>query len=145
MKELHDDRMYKQVFDCKDDEVMRTDTFRIIDLLQAIFVMLLASGKTLHEQSVRIDQLSKLSQPSLLSQLSHYQFPSAPCSCQTQSRVCCVVTTAFVEKLSTIVNKASVGVEWLRPLGTAFNRVRETTVRAANIVGRVRVIVLEDN
>ena len=56
-----------------------------------------------------------------------------------------MVTTALVEKLSTIVNKASVGVEWLRPLGTAFNRVRETTVRAANLVGRVRVIVLEDN
>ena len=150
VKELYDDLMYKQVFDCKDDEVMRTDTFRIVALLQAIFAMLLVSGKTLHEQSVRIDRLSQLSQPSLLSQLSNCQpetplSPSSPCSCQTQSRVCCEVTTALLEKVSGVVNKASVGVAWLRQLGGVFNHAKERMVRAANLVGRVRVIVLEDN
>ena len=44
-----------------------------------------------------------------------------------------------------MVNKASVGVAWLRQLGGVFNHAKERMVRAANLVGRVRVIVLEDN
>ena len=102
---MHDDFMYMQVPSgtCKEAKVGKTtDISAIVALLQAIFAILLVSGKTLHEQSLIIARLSNLSQPSLLSHLqpevslSH----SSPCSCQTQSKVRSMVTTAFKGKVS---------------------------------------------
>ena len=54
----------------KEDEVGKmTDVSALVPLLQALFSILLGSGKTLHEQSLLIARLSKLSRPSLLSHL----------------------------------------------------------------------------
>ena len=47
----------------------QTDVSMIVALLQAIFAILLVSGKTLQEQSLIIARLLNLSQPCLLSHL----------------------------------------------------------------------------
>ena len=72
VKDMHDEFMYMQVpsgTDKKDEMGKSTDISDIVNLLQAIFAILLVNGKTLHEQSLQIARLLQLSQPSLLSQL----------------------------------------------------------------------------
>ena len=110
----------------------------IVPLLQAIFAMLLVSGKSLHELPLQITRLSKLSQPSILShpQAEVSLFPSSLCpSCQTQSRVCWEVSSI----VNATVNTASDGVVWLRQVCATFYRVKEVTMRTLTQLGRVRV------
>ena len=85
---LDDDVMYKQVLgnECTEDKMdKRIEASMVVPLLQAIFAMLLAIGKSLHELLQIISQSSKLSQPSLLSH-PHPQpdvspYPRSLCSC----------------------------------------------------------------
>ena len=140
VKVLNDKLMYKQVHDGESNEArvdndMGMDASNIIPLLQAIFAMLLVTGKTVHEQSLQISRLSKLSRPSLLSQLHPEASlsPRSACSCQTTPRVCCKVTNAFTEKVSGMVNAASSGMLWFKQIYGAFEWERETTVRAAKV------------
>ena len=126
----------------KEDEVVkRADVTAILALLQAILAILIVGGKTLHEQSLLNARQSKLSQLSLLSysQSKASLFPSSSCSCQAKSRVCCEVTTALVVKVIAMVNKASTGLVWFRQICGAISHVKEITVRAANLIGRVRI------
>ena len=135
-EEMHNDLMYKQLFDCNEKEVGKeTNGYWIVALLQAIFALLLVCGKTLHEQSVKINHLSKLSQPSLLSHLQPEAplFPKSPCSCQTKPRVCCEVTDAFSTKVSSMVSTASSGVLWCKRIYRALVWVKMKTVRAAKV------------
>ena len=120
-KNVHDDIMYMQVPSGtgKEDEMSKqTDVSAIVVLLQAMFAILLVSGKTLHEQSLQIARLSQLSKPSLLSHLhpevslSH----SSQCSCQTQSEVRSMLTTALKGKVSSVVNVTITGVTWFRQM-----------------------------
>ena len=135
-EEMHNDLMYKQLFDCNEKEVGKeTNGYWIVALLQAIFALLLVCGKSLHEQSVKINHLSKLSQPSLLSHLQPEAllFPKSPCSCQTKPRVCCEVTDAFSTKVSSMVSTASSGVLWCKRVYSALECVKMKTVRAAKV------------
>ena len=139
-KDMRDGAMYMQVPSQtgKEDEVdKRMNVTAIVALLQAIFAMLLVSGKTLHEQSLLITRL--LSQPSLLSQLEASLSPSSLCTCQAEPRVCCEVTTAFINKMSGMVDKVSTVVVLFKQLCSALYRARERVVWAANLLGRVRI------
>ena len=137
----HDGVMFMQVLSQtgKEGEVdKRMNVTAIVALLQAIFAMLLVSGKTLHEQSLLITRL--LSQPSLLSQPeASLLSPSSSCSCQTKPRVCCEVITAFIDKVSGMVDKVSTVVVLFKQLCSALYRARERVVWAANLLGRVRI------
>ena len=115
----------------KEDTVGKTtDIPAIVALLQAIFAILLVSGKTLHEQSLQIARLSQLSKPSLLSHLhpevslSH----SSQCSCQTQSEVRSMLTTAFKGKGSSVVNVTITGVTWFRQMWKGLTADIATTL-----------------
>ena len=139
-KDMRDGAMYMQVPSQtgKEDEVdKRMNVTAIVALLQAIFAMLLVSGKTLHEQSLLITRL--LSQPSLLSQLEASLSPSSLCTCQAEPRVCCEVTTAFINKMSGMVDKVSTVVVLFKQLCSALYRAKERVVWAANLLGRVRI------
>ena len=139
-KDMRDGAMYMQVPSQtgKEDEVdKRMNVTAIVALLQAIFAMLLVSGKTLHEQSLLITRL--LSQHSLLSQLEASLSPSSLCTCQAEPRVCCEVTTAFINKMSGMVDKVSTVVVLFKQLCSALYRARERVVWAANLLGRVRI------
>ena len=97
------------------DNDKQMDASKIIPLLQAIFTMLLFSGK------------SQLSQPSLHShpQPEVSRFPCSPSSHQIQCRVCCKVTTDILGKVSSVVNTAIVGVAWLKRTCVAFYSVKK--------------------
>ena len=138
VQDVNDDLMYKQVFDGelnKDEVDKSVAASKIVPLLQAIFAMLLVSGKTIHEQSLQINRLSKLSQPSLLSHLQPEAPLSlkSPCFYQTQPRVCCKVTNAFIVKVSSMVSTASSGVLWWKRVYSALECVKMKTVRAAKV------------
>ena len=55
--------------------------------------------------------------------------------------MCCEVTAALVVKMTDMVNKASTGVVWFRQICCAISHVKEKTVRAANLIGRVRIVI----
>ena len=144
VKDMHDDLMYMQVpsgFGKKDEAGKVTEVPAIVALLQAIFAILLVSGKTLHEQSLLIARLSQLLRPSLLNQLQ----PEAPlsptslCSCRAESKVCCEVTTAFIGKVSGMADKVNTGVVWTTQLFGAVSCAKEKIVRTVNLIGRVRL------
>ena len=126
----------------KEDKVDKTtDLSAIIAVLQAIFAILLVSGKTLHEQSLLITSLSKLSQPCLLNHLQTEGLlsPSLPCSCrQSQIRRCCdiTITTPMLTKV-TKKNAANARFAWIRRTFTALCSVSEVVVAAGALVGRV--------
>ena len=145
-KNMHDDFMYMQVpsgTGKMDEVVKRADVTAILALLQAVLAILIVGGKTLHEQSLLNARQSKLSQLSLLShpQPEASLSPSSSCSCQAKSRMCCEVTAALVVKMTDMVNKASTGVVWFRQICCAISHVKEKTVRAANLIGRVRIVI----
>ena len=119
----------------------RTDVSAILALLQAIFAILIVGGKTLHEQSLRNARQSKLSRLSLLShpQPEASLSPSASCSCKAQSRVCCEATAVFIAKVTGMVDKASTGMVWFKQLCGAFSHMKERTMSAAYLIGRVRI------
>ena len=131
----------------KEDKVGKiTDISAIVPLLQAIFAILLVSGKTLYKQSLLIARLSKLSQPSLLSHLQSppvrgFLSPSSLCSYKTQPRVCCEVMSTFIVKVSGMVDKVTTGVVWTKQLFGAVSCAKEKIVRTANRIGRVRIVV----
>ena len=127
----YDEIMYKQVLggERNVDKVDGVNASKIVPLLQAIFAMLLVTGKTIHEQSLQVSRLSKLSQPSLLSHHLHSEAslsPRSPCFRQTRRRACCKATNAFTEKVSSMVNAASSGVLWFKQITVLLNaRERE--------------------
>ena len=136
--------MYKQIHGggCTEGKVdKRLDASVMVPLLQAIFAMLLATGKSLHELPQLIAQSSKLSQPGLLShpQPEVSPYPRSLCSCNVQSRSCCEVTTAIIGMMTGVVSTANAGVAWLMQTCAAFQSVKERTVRAAHLLGRLRV------
>ena len=142
---LHVDMKFMQVPSGtdKEEKVGKTmDISAIIALLQAIFAILLVSGKTLHEQSLLITSLSKLSQPCLLNHLQTESLlsPSLPCSCrQSQIRRCCdiTITTPMLTKVTRRENAANARFAWLRRTFTALCSVSEVVVAAGALVGRV--------
>ena len=109
----------------KDKVDRRMDASTFVSFL--IFAMLLICGKTLHEQSRQITRLSKLSQPSLFSQLQPEVLLSltSSCSCQAESGVCCEVTTALTVKASSMASKVSAVVTWFRQTWVAVYGVTE--------------------
>ena len=121
VEDMYDDFMYMQEPSGTGKETMvgkTTDISAVVALLQAIFAILLVIGKTLHEQLLIIPRKSNLSQPSLL---SHFQpeaslSSSSSCSCKTQPMVCCVVTTACIGKVSSMVSVTSTCVTGLRQM-----------------------------
>ena len=121
---MRDGVMYMQVPSqtAKVDEVdKRTNVSTIVAMLQAILAILL------------------LSQPSLLSQPQSEApllTPSSSCTCQAEPRVCCEVTTAFIDKVSGMVDKVSTGMVFFKQLSSALYCVKERTVWAANLIGR---------
>ena len=134
--DVNDDIMYMQelINTGKEDKVGKAmDVSANVALLQAIFAILLVSGKTLHEQSLVIARLSSHPQPEVS------LFPSSSCFCKTQSRVCCEVTTTFIDKVTSMVDKASAGVVWFRQLCSALYLVKERTLRSVLLIGRVRI------
>ena len=127
----------------KEDEVdKRTDVSAILALLQAIFAILIVVGKTLHEQSVLTARQSKLSQSSLL---SHFQpeaslSPGSSCYCQTKSNV----TTASIVRVSSMANKVSTSVMWLREIWVAVSVVKKRlTADIANTLYQVGCVVFD--
>ena len=100
----------------KDEVDKRTDASMVVPLLQAIFTMLLVSGKSLHELPLLLTRLSESSQTSLPSHPQPSLFPSSSCSCNTQTRACCEATAAFVVKVSRLVNKFSNCAAWFKQL-----------------------------
>ena len=107
-----------------------TDISAIVALLQAIFAILLVIGKTLHEQSLIMPRQSNLSQPSLL---SHFQpeaslSSNSSCSCKTQPMVRCVVTTACIGKVSSMVSVTSTCVTWFRQMWVRLTADIATTL-----------------
>ena len=130
VKVLTDELNEKQVLGGECTEVKvdnRIDASKIIPLLQVIFAMLLVAGKTVHEQSLQISRLSKLSRPSLLSQLHPKASlsPRSAGSCQTPPRACC--------KVSTMVSTASSSVLWCKQVYSAFQSVKMRTVKAVKV------------
>ena len=121
VEDMYDDFMYMQEPSGTGKETMvgkTTDISAVVALLQAIFAILLVIGKTLHEQLLIIPRKSNLSQPSLL---SHFQpeaslSSSSSCPCKTQPMVCCVVTTACIGKVSSMVSVTSTCVTGLRQM-----------------------------
>ena len=112
----------------KDEVDRRMDaSTTVVSTLQIILAMLLIYGKTLHEQSLLIARLSQLSQSSLLSQLKPEELLSliSSCSCQTESGVCCEVTTALTAKASSMASKVSNCVTWCRQISVAVYAVVE--------------------
>ena len=149
MKHMNDDELYKQMSGGaseKDEVDMGMNASMLMPLIHAIIAMLLISGKTLHEHRLLVARLSKYSRSSWYS--GHQQevtlSSSAPCSCQrsyqTQFGVCCEVMTAFVVKVSGVVDKTRTGVAWLKQLCGAVYLIKERTVRAVNLIGRVRIV-----
>ena len=145
---MKDDFMYMQVpsGSAEKDEVdMGMNASMLMPLIHAIIAMLLISGKTLHEHRLLLARLSKYSRPSWYSgpQQEVTLSSSSPCSCQrsyqTQSGVCCEVMTAFVGKASVMVDKTRAGVAWLKQLCGALYFIKERTVRAVNLMGRMRI------
>ena len=117
-----------------------------VALLQAILAIVLVTGKTLHEQSKLMARSSELSRPSLLSQLQPETslFPSSSCTCQAESRVCCVVTTAFTAKVFSMANKVSAGVMWFREIWVAVSVVKKgLTADIANTLYQVGCVVFD--
>ena len=127
----------------KEEKMGKTmDISAIIAVLQAIFAILFVSGKTLHEQSLLITSLSKLSQPCLLNHLQTESLlsPSLPCSYrQSQIRRCCdiTITTPTLIKVARRENAANARFAWLRRTFTALCSVSEVVVAAGALVGRV--------
>ena len=148
-KDMRDGAMYMQVPSQtgKEDEVdKRMNVTAIVALLQAILAVLLVIGKTLQEQSQLAARLSQLSRPSLLSQLQPEAslFPSSSCTCQAESRVCCVVTTAFTAKVFSMANKVSTSVMWLREIWVAMSVVKKRlTADIANTLYQVGCVVFD--
>ena len=144
VKGMHD-FMYMQVptrTGKKDEMSKQTDASAIVAFLQAIFAILLVSGKTLHEQSLLITSLSKLSQPCLLNHLQTESLlsPSLPCSRrQSQIRRCCdiTITTPMLTKVTRRENAANARFAWLRRTFTALCSVSEVVVAAGALVGWV--------
>ena len=112
---LNDELIYfKQVRggECAEGKVdKRLDTSMLVPLLQAIFAMLLVTGKFLHELPQLVTQSSKLSQPHLLShpQPKVSPYPRSPCSCNVQPRLCCEVTTAIIGMVTDVMTAANAG------------------------------------
>ena len=129
----------------KDEVDTGMNASMLMPLIHAIIAMLLISGKTLHEHRLLVTRLSKYSRSSWHSgpQQEVTLSSSSPCSCQrsyqTQSGVCCEVMTAFVVKVSGMADKTRTGVAWLKQLCGALYLVKERTVRAVNIMGRIRI------
>ena len=122
--------MYKQATggSCNDDEAgMGMNPFNLVPLLHTIVAMLLISGRTLHEQRLLVAKVSKYSQSSRYSSPQSEVSPSSspPCSCQIQSRLCCKVTTAFLDKVSCMANTTRTGVTWLSQTWLAVKCVKE--------------------
>ena len=134
----YDEIMYKQVLggERNVDKVDGVNASKIVPLLQAIFAMLLVTGKTIHEQSLQVSRLSKLSQPSLLSHHLHSEAslsPRSPCFRQTRRRACCKATNAFTEKVSSMVNAASNSVLCCKQVYSAFESMKMRMVKAVKV------------
>ena len=143
-KNMHDD-MYMQMpsGSGKEDEVVkRANVTAILALLQAVLAILIVGGKTLHEQSLLNARQSKSSRLSLLSysQSKASLFPSSSCSCLAKSRVCCETTTALIDKVAGMVDKARTGMVWFTQLCGAISLIKERTMSAANLLSRVRIL-----
>ena len=145
---MKDDFMYMQMpsGSAEKDEVdTGMNASMLMPLIHAIIAMLLISGKTLHEHRLLVARSSKYSRSSWYS--GHQQevtlSSSSPCSCQrsyqTQSGVCCEVMTAFVVKVSDMVDKTRTRVAWLKQLCGAVYLIKERTVSAVNLIGRMRI------
>ena len=111
MKDLNDDVMYKQATggSCNDDEAgMGMNPFNLVPLLHTIVAMLLISGRTLHEQRLLVSRLSKFSRLNLNThqQPEVAQYSSSPCSCQSQTRGCCYIATAMLDKVTRMESMA---------------------------------------
>ena len=111
------DMMYKQVhggetYEDRVDSDKGMDALKIIPLLQAILIF----------ATLFFNHKSQLSQSSLHSYTKPKvsMFPSSPCSCQIQSRLCCEVTTAITGKVSSVVSTVSAVVAWLKQTCIAF-------------------------
>ena len=147
--DMKDDFMYMQVPSGsaeKDEVETGMNASMLMPLIHAIIAMLLISGKTLQEHRLLVARLSKYSWSSCYS--GHQQkvtlSSSSPCYCQrsykTQSGVCCEVMTAFVVKVSGMVDKTRTGMAWLKQLCGGLYLIKERTVRAVNLIGRVRIV-----
>ena len=149
---MKDDFMYMQVpsGSAEKDEVdTGMNASMLMPLIHAIIAMLLISGKTLHEHRLLVARLSKYSRSSWYS--GHQQevtlSSSSPCSCQrtvaqqTQPRVCCEMTTAFIVKVCGMVDKVTTGAVWTKQLFGAVSCAKEKIVRTANRIGRVRIVI----
>ena len=101
----------------KEDEVGKmTDFSAIVPLLQAIFAILLDSGKTLRTVAANCEAVStKSARPS---PVGGFAVPSSSCSYQTKPRVCCVVMSTFIGKVCGMVDidEVSTGVGWTKQL-----------------------------
>ena len=135
---LANDFTYMQVPSGTDKEDQVGKTMDIIALLQAIFAIQLVSGKTLHEQSLLIARLSKMSQLCLLYHLLPETLlsPSSPCCCQSQIRRCHDMTTPMVNKVSRMEVAAHARFAWIKRTFTARCFVSEMVVAASALVGQ---------
>merc|ERR1719347_2405284 len=124
---MHDDVMYKSVPEDigNEDEVdkrLDADASAIVPFLQVIFAMLFLCGKTIHEQSLLIVRLSKMSRPGLYSQRQPETtgFSIQQCSCQTLVKE--KFTTAMLNKVR---NMASTDLVWPKQIRAAFCVAKE--------------------
>ena len=98
-RDLHQKLEHKQQLggDVGNDDVVKGIAALIVPFLQAILAMVVFGVKMLQDQS---ETLSNLSQPSMSSSSPH-------CSCLTQSRMCCKVTTAITGKVASMAHLAT--------------------------------------
>ena len=115
----------------------------IVPLLHAIVAMLLISAKTLQEHRLLMAKLSKFSHSR--SSRSTYLQPEANMSSSSQITFQIpaterIFTATMLDKMIRMRNVASVEA-WLGQLSGAFSCVKQRTVRAVKLLGRVRLIV----
>ena len=136
----HDGVMFMQVLSQtgKEDEVdKRMNVTAIVALLQAIFAMLLVSGRALHEQSLLIARVSRV-----VSDMSAQPSPAGGLTvplyyCQSQTRRCCDITTPMLDKVTRTEIVAHASFAWLERTFTALCFVSEVVVGARALVGQV--------
>ena len=76
-------------------------SFNLVPLLHTIHAMLLIRGKTIHEQRLLVDQLSRFPWSNLNNhhQPEITQYSGSPCSCQCQTRGCYYVANTMADKV----------------------------------------------
>ena len=135
VKDMNDDEMYKQMpggASEKDEVDKGMNAYMLMPLIHAIIAILLICGKTLHEHRLLVAQLSKYSRSRRCSspQPEVFLSSSSPCSCQTQSWLCSMLTTASTGKVSSIVNTTRTGMAWCRQVWVAVICMKEEMMRA---------------